>query len=89
MAEFDFVEWDSEEAFPSNTRHIGDNGLTQEEVEDVLFDPRSRAVQSRSSNRPALIGETRTGKTIFVVYERHDDAGVVVIRPVSAYEIEP
>ena len=89
MAEFDFVEWDSQDDFPSDTRHIGDNGLTQDEVEDVLFDPLSRAVQSLSSNRPALIGKTCSGKTIFVVYELHNDAGVVVVRPVSAYEIEP
>jgi hypothetical protein len=49
---------------------------------------RSRQVQSRSSGRPALIGQTSTGKRIIVIYERHKDAGITVVRPVSAYEIE-
>ena len=38
--------------------------------------------------RPALIGQTSTGKTIIVIYECHKDAGNLVVRPVSAYEIE-
>jgi uncharacterized DUF497 family protein len=86
--DFDFVEWDSEDEPRGNVRHIADNGLTIEEVEDVLYDPSSRPVQSRSSGRPALIGQTSTGKTIIVIYERHKDASIVTIRPVSAYEIE-
>jgi uncharacterized DUF497 family protein len=86
--DFDFIEWDSENDPRSNTRHIADNGLTIAEVEDVVYDPRSRSVQSRSSRRPALIGQTSTGKMIIVIYERFKDAGIVVIRPVSAYEIE-
>ena len=88
MADFNYVEWDSEEDTAGNTQHIGDNGLTRDEVEDVLYDPAGRGVQSRSSRRPALIGKTSTGKTIIVVYERHIDAEIVVIRPVTAYEIE-
>ena len=71
-----------------NGRHIDDNGLSMDEVEDVLYDPQSRPVQSRGSKRPALIGQTSTGKTIIVIYERHKEAGNVIIRPVSAYEIE-
>ncbi len=85
---FDFIEWDSEAEPRGNTQHIADNGLTPDEVEDVMYDPESRPVQSRSSRRPALIGSTSTGKTIIVIYERHNDAGMIVIRPVSAYEIE-
>ena len=86
--DFDFVEWDSEDDPRGNTQHIEDNGLSIDEVEDVIYDPRSRLVQSRSSRRPALIGQTSTGKTIIVIYERHKDAGILVVRPVSAYEIE-
>jgi uncharacterized DUF497 family protein len=86
--DFDFVEWDSEDDPGGNAHHIADNGLRIDEVEDVIYDPRSRPVQSRSSRRPALIGQTSTGKTVFVIYERHKDAGILVIRPVSAYEIE-
>ena len=86
--DFDFVEWDSEDDPRGNRQHIADNGLSIDEVEDVLYDPKSRPVQSRSSKRPALIGQTTTGRTIIVIYERHEEEGVVIIRPVSAYEIE-
>ena len=86
--DFDFVEWDSEDEPRGNSQHIADNGLSIGEVEDVLYDPQSRPVQSRSSKRPALDRQTSTGKTIIVIYERHNDAGILVLRPVSAYEIE-
>ena len=86
--DFDFIEWDGEDDPRGNTQHIGDSGLTIDEVENVIYDPGSRAVQSRSSGRPALIGHTSTGKTIIVIYECHNDADIIVIRPVSAYEIE-
>ncbi len=86
--QFDFVEWDSEDDPAGNVRHVAANGLSIDEVEDVIYDPKSRQVASRSSRRPALIGHTSTGKTIIVIYERHKDAGIVVVRPVSAYEIE-
>lgn len=86
--DFDFVEWDNEDDPRGNTQRIADNGLSIDEVEDVIHEPRSRPVQSRSSRRPALIGQTSTGKTIIVIYERHEDAGIVIVRPVSAHEIE-
>ena len=87
--DFDFVEWDSEHDPRGNVRHIADNGLSEDEVEDVIFmTPRVFPFESRSSKRPALIGQTSTGKTIIVIYERHKEAGNVIIRPVSAYEID-
>jgi uncharacterized DUF497 family protein len=89
VSDFDFIEWDEEDDPRGNVQHIADNGLSWNEVEDVLYDPRNRRVRSRSSSRPAVIGETSTGKTVIVVYERHNDAAHVVIRPVTAYEIEP
>ncbi len=86
--DFDFVEWDREDDPRGNAQHVAENGLSIDEVEDVVYDRKSRPLQSRSSRRPALIGRTSTGKTIIVIYERHKDAGIVIIRPVSAYEIE-
>ena len=65
--DFDFVEWDSEDDSRGNTQHIAENSLSIYEVEDVIHDPRSRPVQSPSSRRPALIGQTSTGKTIIVI----------------------
>jgi hypothetical protein len=40
--EFDFVEWDGVSEPRGNTQHIADNGLTVDEVEDVLHDPASQ-----------------------------------------------
>ena len=48
--DFDFIEWDSEDDPLGNVKRIADSGLTIDEVEDVIYDPRSRPVQSRSSN---------------------------------------
>src|SRR5438445_220982 len=50
---------------------------------------RPSPIRSRSSGRPAKIGWTSTGKHIIVVYEVEDLGGLVVARPVTAYEIEP
>lgn len=35
------------------------------------------------------MGWTTSGKYVFVAYERSDDAGLTVIDPVTAYEIDP
>jgi hypothetical protein len=86
--DFDFAEWDSEDHPRGDSRHIADNGMSIEEVEDVIYDSRSRPVQSLSSQHPARIGQTATGKTIVVIDERHNDGGILVVRPVSAYETE-
>jgi uncharacterized DUF497 family protein len=88
MIDFDFIEWDAEEDVSGNVQHIASNGITIDEVEDVLYSPDCQSVQSRSSRRPAVIGETASGKTIIVVYERHKDGREVIVRPVTAYEIE-
>ena len=87
--DFDYIEWDSEDDPNGNVHHAAlDNGLTIDEIEDVLYSPNARPVQSRSSKRPAVIGETSTGRTIIVIYERTKDGGHVIIRPVTAYDIE-
>jgi uncharacterized DUF497 family protein len=83
MLDFDFIEWDD-----ANAGHLADNGLTVDEVEDVLYSPDARPIRSRSTGRPAVIGVTSTGRTIIVVYDRDKDGGQVIIRPATAYEIE-
>jgi len=89
VVDFDFVEWDDEADPRGNVAHIAINGLTPEEVEDVLYDPDARDDVSRSTGRPARFGRTSTGKHIIVVYEADSDSGVTVVRPVTAYEVEP
>jgi uncharacterized DUF497 family protein len=67
-----------------NVEHIGEHGLTPEEVESVICNPIATRV-SRSSGRPVATGFTTDGRLIFVVYEEIDDCTVY---PVTAYEIE-
>ena len=43
---------------------------------------------SRSTGRPAVIGETSTGKTLFVVYDVMGDKSFTIIRPATAYELD-
>ena len=69
MIDFDLIAWDDADDPRGNLQHIAANGLTIEEVEQVLYDPANRPIISRSSGRPAVFGETTTGKEILVVYE--------------------
>jgi hypothetical protein len=83
MADFDFVHWK-----PHIERHIAHNGLTTDEVEDVLYDPNSGRTTSKSRPfRPARIGYTSTGKYIIVIFDEFVDGGYVIVEPVTAYEI--
>jgi hypothetical protein len=80
MADFDFIHWK-----PHIVRHVAQNGLSTDEVEDVLYDPASRRTNSKSRPfRPARIGTTSTGKQIIVVFDEFEDGGFVIIEPVTA-----
>jgi hypothetical protein len=89
MLDFDLVAWDDEDDPRGNTRHIAANGLTIDEVEQVLHDPDNRPTVSRSTGRPAVFGRTDTGKDVLVVYEVLETDPVIVIRPITAYEPAP
>ena len=89
MIDFDLIAWDDEDDPRGNVQHIAANGLTIEEVEQVLYDPANRPTISRSSGRPAVFGETATGKEVLVVYEVLETEPVTVIRPITAYEHLP
>lgn len=67
-----------------NVEHIGEHGLTPEDVEEVLFNPVDCDV-SRSTGLPIVFGFTPDGRYIMVVYEQIDD---VTIYPVTAYDVE-
>jgi uncharacterized DUF497 family protein len=87
--DFDLIAWDDEDDPQGNVQHIAANGLTIEEVEQVLHDHANRPTVSRSTGRPAVFGATATGKDILVVYEVLETEPVIVIRPVTAYEPMP
>jgi uncharacterized DUF497 family protein len=88
LLDFDYVEWDEPDDAGGNVGHIAAAGLTPEEVEDVLYAPDHVTDTSESTGRPVVFGTTGSGKSIIVVYELTEESGVVVIRPVTAYEVD-
>lgn len=61
------VIWDLENDPDGNVQHILEHGITVDEVEDVLLNPRNDVLVSKSSGRPIVFGYARTGKYIAVV----------------------
>ena len=49
MIDFDLIAWDDEDSPRGNVQHIAANGITIEEVEQVLHDPANRPTVSRST----------------------------------------
>jgi len=80
---FEEILWDSDDDPDGNVQHCSDHGVTQEEVEEVLENAIDVDI-SRSSGRPVVFGETRTGRHLMVVYEKIDR---ITIYPVTAYEV--
>jgi uncharacterized DUF497 family protein len=80
------VIWDLEDDPEGNVQHIAEHGVTVEEVEEVLFDPKTRTGRSRSSGRPEAFGETSTGKYITVIWEEVCD-DPRMIYPITAHEV--
>ena len=80
------IAWDMEDDPKGNVQHIAANGITMEEVEEVLLDENNPVGESRSSGRPMTFGETSTGKKIAVVWEQALD-NPLIIRPVTAFEV--
>jgi hypothetical protein len=89
MLNFDYVDWDDKDDLAGNTWHIASAGLSAQEVEDVLRSPNANPDTSDRSGRPAIFGYTFNGKYIIVVYDRSEEHGVIVIRPRTAYEVDP
>lgn len=82
------VVWDADHDPDGNVQHIAENDLTPEEVEDVLLDPKSSTLLSRTSGRPITFGWTFTDRHIAVVWETVcDDPRMIRVR--TAYEVKP
>lgn len=83
------IIWDFPDDPDGNYVHIIDgHDVTVDEVEEVLRNPDSEDVVSRSSGNPAVFGWTSTGKYIFVVYELVlDDPRTLY--PLTAYPVPP
>lgn len=83
------IIWDLPDDPDGNYVHIIDgHDVTVDEVEEVLRNPDSEDVVSRSSGRPAVFGWTSTGKYLFVVYEPVLDEPRTVY-PITAYPVSP
>lgn len=80
---FTSILWDREDDPRGNARHIARHHLTMDEVEDVFQNPTGTDT-SRSSGRPVIFGETRTGRYVMVAYEAIDD---FTAYPITAYEV--
>ena len=78
--------WDMPDDPEGNVAHIEEHGITQDEVEDVVQNPRNSTDISESSGRPCTFGWTDTGKHIQVVWEHVCD-DPRMIRPITAYEV--
>ena len=76
------IIWNEEPG--GNLEHIAENGLSPEDVEEVLFNPVDRDL-SRSSGLPIVFGFAPDGRYILVVFEQIDG---VTVYPVTAYEVE-
>ncbi len=80
------VIWDLENEPDGNVAHIREHGISQEEVEDVLFDPESDTTSSRSSAENITFGNTSSGRYLAVVWVHVLD-DPLTMRPVTAYEV--
>jgi uncharacterized DUF497 family protein len=77
------IFWDLDDDPDGNVQHCAEHGVTKEEVEDVMQNATDIDV-SRSSGRPVVFGETRTGRHLMVVYEAID---ADTVYPVTAYDV--
>jgi uncharacterized DUF497 family protein len=82
----DQILWDLDDDADGNVQHIGEHGLTIEDVEEVLY-AATEVLASNSSGRPLVFGTTSSGKRIAVVFDVIDEDPLVVY-PVTAYEPE-
>jgi hypothetical protein len=87
MIRFDYLDWDDPDDPTGNVWHIADNGVTVNEVEEILESPSARDDVSRTTGRPIRFGWTSTGKHLIVVYGAEDEGGFLIVRPITAYEV--
>jgi uncharacterized DUF497 family protein len=80
---FDSIIWDLDDDPEGNVHHCAEHGVTKEEVEEV-FQNATDADVSRSSGRPVVFGDTRTGRHLMVVYEEID---ADTVYPMTAFDV--
>ena len=76
------VLWDDD-----NEAHIAEHGLTIDDVESVLLNPKAKTGVSKSSDRSLRFGYTASGMYIAVAFDVLDEVDGLVY-PVTAYEVQ-
>lgn len=80
------VIWDLPDERGGNVEHLREHGVTPEEAEEVLFNPKSETTSSRSSGENITFGTTRSGRYLAVVWE-HVYSDPLTMRPITAYDV--
>lgn len=68
---------------PEIVNHLAQHGVTPEEFEAIVSDPKGEDV-SRSTGNPLAFGTTSDGRYLCCVFKRLDDD---TIEPVTAYDV--
>lgn len=79
------IVWDLDDDPDGNVQHIGEHGVSVEEVEEVLWGSLSNTTESKSSTNRVTFGYTAEGRYLAVVWEHVQD-DPLLIYPVTAYE---
>jgi uncharacterized DUF497 family protein len=77
------ILWDLDDDPEGNVMHCAEHEVSKEEVEEI-FDHFEDIDVSRSSGRPAIFGETKSGRYLLVVYEIVENDCVY---PITAYDV--
>lgn len=80
---FDSIIWDLDDDPDGNVEHCAEHGVTKAEVEEV-FENATDVDVSRSSGRPVVLGFTRAGRHLMVVYEEIERG---MVYPITAYDV--
>lgn len=75
-------EWDE-----VNINHLGERGVTDVEVEQVLSERHALVPNRRHKNRTLMVGKTHGGRVIIVSLEPTAHEGIW--RPITARDAEP
>jgi len=78
------VLWDLDHDPRGNVAHIAENGVSPDEVDEILASPETTDT-SRSTGQNIAIGTTSTGRVLIVVFEDVDETTVY---PITSYELD-
>ncbi len=83
---FDLCDWENDGDSRSNTRHVGHNGVTPKEFEQVLTTVARRNIQTSRSHPENMtcVGKTNSGRNLRIVFQLDESDDFIYVRHVSA-----